>query len=58
MMQKCKKPGVFELTKQQLCDQARAIGKNCWLGKAESEIVNRSIEDVKEKQTEGHSKNK
>ena len=57
-MQKCKKPGVFEITKQQLCDQARAIGKNCWLGKAESEIVNRSIEDVKENQTEEHSKNK
>ena len=46
-----------------MCDQARAIGKNGWLSdlglenirrmtKAESEIVNESIKDVEENQTE------
>ena len=46
-----------------MCDQARAIRKNGWLSdleleniqriiEAESEIVNESIEDVEEDQTE------
>ena len=46
-----------------MCDQARAIRKNGWLSdldleniwriiEAEREIVNQSIEDVKENQTE------
>ena len=29
-MQEWKEDGVFEITKQQLCDQARAIKKNGW----------------------------
>ena len=30
MMQEWKEDGVFEITEQQLCDQARAIKKNGW----------------------------
>ena len=63
MMQEWKEHGVFEITEQRLCDQARAIRKNGWLSdleleniqrmiEAESEIVNESIEDVEENQTE------
>ena len=63
MMQKQKEHGVFDITKQRLCDQARAIRKNGWLSdlefetiqrmvKAEGEIVNESIEDREENQTE------
>ena len=63
MMQEWKQHGVSEITEQQLCDQARAIRKNGWLSDlelediqrmidAESEIVNESIEDVEENQTE------
>ena len=65
MMQEWKEHGVFfEITEQRLCDQARAIRKNGWLSdlelenirrmiEAESEIMNESIEDVEENQTEG-----
>ena len=63
MLQEWKERGVFEITEQRLCDQARAIRKNGWLSdlvlenirrviEAESEIVNESIEDVEENQTE------
>ena len=63
IMQEWKKHGVFEITEQGLCDQAKAIRKNRWLSylelgnirgmiEAESEIVNKSIEDVEDKQTE------
>ena len=63
MMQEWKEHGVFEITEQRLCDQARAIRKNGWLPDlefenirrmtdAEGEIVNESIEDVEENQTE------
>ena len=63
MMQEWKEHGVFEITEQGLCDQARAIRKNGWLSDlelenirrmidSESEIVNESIEDVEENQTE------
>ena len=53
MMQEWKEHGVFEITEQRLCDQARAIRKNSWkMTEAESEIVNESIEDVEEIQTE------
>ena len=63
MMQEWKKHGVFEITVQRLCDQARAIRKNGWFSdlelenirrmiEAESEIVNESTEDVEENQTE------
>ena len=63
MIQEWKEHGVFEITEQRLCDQARAIRKNGWLSdlelentqrmiEAESEIVNESIEDVEENQTE------
>ena len=62
-MQEWKEHGVFEITEQRLCDQARAITKNGLLSdlelenirrmiEAESEIVNESIEDVEENQTE------
>ena len=62
-MQEWKEHGVFEITEQQLCDQARAIRKNGWLSDLElenirrmidavTEIVNESIEDVEENQTE------
>ena len=63
MMQEWKEHGVFEITEQRLCDQARAIRKNGWLSdlelgnirrmiEAESEIVNEGIEYVEENQTE------
>ena len=62
-MQEWIEHGVFEITEQRLCDQARAIRKNCWLSdleleniqrmiEAESEIMNESIEDVEENQKE------
>ena len=62
-MQEWKEHGVFEITEQQLCDQARAFRKNGWLSDLElenirrmidavTEIVNESIEDVEENQTE------
>ena len=63
MMQEWKEHGVFEITEQRLCDQARDMRKNGWLSdlelenicriaEAESEIVNQSIEDVEENKTE------
>ena len=63
MMQEWKEHGVFEITEERFCDQARAITKNGWLSntelenirrmiETESEIVNESIEDVEENQTE------
>ena len=63
MRQEWKENGVFEITEQRLCDQARAIRKNGWLSDleleyirkiidAESEVVNESIEDVEDNQTE------
>ena len=63
MMQEWKEHGVFEITEQRLCDQARDIRKNGWLSdlelenicriaEAESEIVNQSTEDVEENKTE------
>ena len=63
MMQEWKEYGIFEITEQRLCNQARAIRKNSWLSdleleniqrmiQAESEIVNESIEDVEENETE------
>ena len=63
VMQEWKEHSVFEITEQRLCDQARALSKNGWLPdlelenirrmiEAESEIVNESIEDVEENQTE------
>ena len=63
MMQEWKEHGVFEITKQRLCDQERAIRKNGWFSDlelenirrmidAKSEIVKESIEDVEENQTE------
>ena len=59
MMQEWKEHGVFEITEQRLCDQARAIRKNSWLSdlelenirrmiEAKGEIVNESTEDVEE----------
>ena len=63
MMQEEKEHGVFEITKQRLCDQAEAVRKNSWLSdlelenirrmiEEESEIMNESIEDLEENQTE------
>ena len=62
MMQEWKEHGVFGMTEQRLCDQARAIRKNGWLSdleleniwrmiEAESNIVNESIEGVEENPT-------
>ena len=62
MLQRWKEHGVFEITKQRLCGQARDIRKNGWLSdlelenirmlvESESEIVNESTEDVKGNQT-------
>ena len=62
-MQEKKENGVFEITKQRLCDQARAIRKNSWLPdleleniqrvtEVESETVNERIYGVDEIQTE------
>ena len=67
MMQEMKEHGVFEITEQRLCDEARAIRKNGWVTDlevqntrrmidAENETVNQIIEDVEENQTERHSK--
>ena len=63
MMQEWKKHGIFEITKQRLCDQARAIRKNGWLSdlklenirrmiNTESKIVNDSTAEVEENRTE------
>ena len=63
MMQEWNEHGFSEITEQRLCDQARAIRKNGWLSdlelenirrmiEAESGIVNQSIEDKEENQTE------
>ena len=63
MMQEWKEHGVFEITEQRLCDQARAIRKNGWhcdselknirrIIEAESEKVNESTDDEEENQTE------
>ena len=63
MMQVWKEHGVFEITEQRLCDQARPIRKNGWpsdlklenirrMIETESAIVNESNEDVEENQTE------
>ena len=43
MMQKCKEHGVFKITGQRLCDQARAIRKNVWLSDLELENIGRMI---------------
>ena len=62
MMQEWKELGVFEITEQRLCDQARAVRKNGWLSNlelenirrmigAESDIGNESIKDVEENQS-------
>ena len=63
MMQEWKKRGVFEISEQRLCDQARAIRKNGWLSDlelenicrmidTESQIANESTQYVEENQTE------
>ena len=39
MTQEWKEHGVFEITEQQLCDQARAIRKNGWLSDLEFENI-------------------
>ena len=39
MMQEWKEHEVFEITKQRLCDQARAIRKNDWLPDLELENI-------------------
>ena len=63
MMQEWKKHGVFEISEQRLCDQARAIRKNGWLSDlelenirrmidTESQIANESTQYVEENQTE------
>ena len=43
MMQECKEHGVFKITGQRLCDQARAIRKNVWLSDLELENIGRMI---------------
>ena len=64
IMQEWKDRGVFEITEQWLCDQARSIRKNGSLSdlelenirrmiEAESEIVNEGIKDFEEKQHRG-----
>ena len=63
MMQEWKKHGVFEISEQRLCDQARVIRKNGWLSDlelenirrmidTESQIANESTQHVEENQTE------
>ena len=63
MTQEWKTRGVFEITEQRLCDQARAIRKNGWLSglelenirrmiDTENQIVNESIQHAEENQTE------
>ena len=44
MMQEWKEHGVFEITEQRLCDQARAITKNGLLSDLELENIPRMIE--------------
>ena len=63
MMQEWKKHGVFEISEQRLCNQARAIRKNSWLSDlelensrrmidTENQIANESTQYVEENQTE------
>ena len=37
--------GLFELTEQRVCDQARAIRKNEWLSQLGLEAIKRQVED-------------
>ena len=37
--------GLFELTEQRVCDQARAIKKNGWLSQLGLEAIKRQVED-------------
>ena len=37
--------GLFELTEERVCDQARAIRKNGWLLQLELEAIKRQVED-------------
>jgi len=63
IMREWRERGVFYISEQRLCDQARAIRKNGWLSDLELENiqrivnagnneVNENIEDVEETQTE------
>ena len=39
------KRGMLESTEQRVCDQARAIRKNDWLSRLESEAIKRQVKD-------------
>ena len=52
MMQECKEHGVFEITEQRLCDQARAIRKNGWLCDSELKNICRMIGAESERDSE------
>jgi len=46
MMREWRERGVFYITEQRLCDQARAIRKNGWLSDLEIENIQRSISGI------------
>ena len=45
MFREWRDTGLFESTKQCVCDQARAVRKNGWLSQLELEIIKRQVED-------------
>ena len=43
MFREWRNRGGFESTEQRICDQARAIRKNCWLSELELEMIKKSV---------------
>ena len=45
MFREWREKGMFDLTEQRVCDQARTIRKNGWLSELELEAIKRQVED-------------
>ena len=50
MFREWRNRGGFESTEQRVCDQARAIRKNCWLSELELEMIKRSVIEEEERE--------
>ena len=50
MFREWRNRGGFESTEQRICDQARAIRKNCWLSELELEMIKRSVIEEEERE--------
>ena len=53
-MNEWRERGVFDITEQRLCDQARAIRKNGWLSELELESIHRltDVDENRENETQ------